>query len=458
MSGIVESFVRNIVFPLQAKREKSGIPRLLAEFEKSQFLSIVEIRELQLERLKILLKHAYDNCPFYTARFDKARFNPSNVQSLDDIRRIPLLTKNDIQNNKETMRARNLSDDMIVSDKTGGSTGRPLNFYLDRKRVFSRAAAAFRHDRWTGWDIGQKSAYLWGHRGDLAEPKSISSKFRNLLLDRMIVLDTSSITSGKLAEFKVELKEFKPMIYVAYANSIYLFARYLKETGSIDHHHPNAIITSAELLESEQRQLIESVFECEVYDRYGSRETSIIASECPSHSGLHICAEALYIEFIKDGKQVGTEQLGKVIITDLLNFGMPFIRYQIEDVGMPVEKACSCGRGLPLMKIAGGRMTDFLVAPDGRIISGASLTIYLIANAPGVAQAQILQEKRNEIILRIVRNEKFGDESLRFFEREIPRFFGGAMKYELEYVDEIPLEQSGKYRFSISKIDPAEMF
>jgi len=458
MPSVFDYFAKYIVFPLQAIGEKSGIPRLLREFEKSQFLSRARIRQLQLDRLKALLIHAYNNTRFYRDRFDQAGFDPTNTRSLDDIGSIPLLTKEDIQRHKEIMRARNYGDDMIVPDKTGGSTGRPLHFYLDNTRVFSRAAAALRHDRWTGWDIGEKSAYLWGHRGDLGEATSIKAKFRNVLLDRRIVLDTSSITAEKLAAFKKQLIRFRPEIYVAYANSVYLFARYLKEMRSADHHRPKAIITSAELLDFEQRRLIESVFGCEVYDRYGSRETSIIASECGSHTGLHICAEALYIEFIKDGKPAGPERPGKIIITDLLNYGMPFIRYQIEDVGMAIDQACPCGRGLPLMKIAGGRMTDFLVTPDGRIISGASLTIYLIANAPGVAQAQILQERRNEIVLKIVRNEKFGEESLQFFEREIPRFFGTGMRYDLEFVEQIPLESSGKYRFSISRIDPAEMF
>jgi phenylacetate-CoA ligase len=272
------------------------------------------------------------------------------------------------------------------------------------------------------------------------------------------VLDTSSITSKKLADFNSLLKKFKPYIIVAYANSIYLFAQFLKQTGSTDHHKPHAIITSAEFLDPQRREIIENVFECKVFDRYGSRETSIIASECEKHSGLHICAEALHLEFIKDSKPASPGQLGKVIVTDLLNYGMPFIRYQIEDIGASQTDLCSCGRNLPLMKMAAGRVTDFLVTPDGKIISGASLTIYLIANAPGVAQAQLIQEKKDELILKIVRDDKFGDESMRFFEKEIPEFFGKSVKYTVEFVDEIPPESSGKYRFSISKVDPSEMF
>ncbi len=454
----MSAFARHIIFPLQAVREKSDIPGRLAEFEKSQYLSPDEIKNLRFERLKRVLTHAYSNCPFYTERFDRAGFDPREMRFLDDLRILPILTKADIQNNKDRMRAANYSDDLIVPDKTGGSTGRPLHYYLDKQRVYSRDAAALRHDRWTGWDIGDKSAYMWGHRRDIMGAANSRTRLRNILLDRRIVLDTSSLTAEKLRSFKHALIKFRPVIYVAYANSIYLFARYLQDTGSSDHHRPKAIITSAELLASEQRETIEAVFECKVFDRYGSRETSIIASECESHTGLHICAEALYLEFMKDGRAVEPGQPGKIIITDLLNYGMPFIRYQIEDVGTPVAEICPCGRGLPRMNMAGGRMTDFLVTADGRIVSGASLTIYLIANAPGIAQAQLIQERKDEILFRIVKDDKFGDDTVRFFQREVPRFFGPGMKYDFEFVDEIPLESSGKYRFSVSKIDPAELF
>ncbi|MCX6827527.1 MAG: hypothetical protein NTV06_09750 [candidate division Zixibacteria bacterium] len=412
MPDLMQWFARNIVFPAESIWIGSTAPTHLRELERTQFLPAGELTELQF------------------------------------------------QGDKEQIRAKNYSEAMLVPNKTGGSTGSPLFFYLDKDRLFSRQAATFRHNHWAGWDIGTRTAFLWGHRGDLSETMKMKwkAKLRNKFLDRNIVMDTSSITRDKLINFKLLLKQKRPDIYIAYANSMYLFARFLKETGSSDYHRPKAIITSAEVLAPEQRKLIENIFECKIFDRYGSRETSVIASECEKHSGLHICAETFLVEFIKDNKPVGAGQLGKIVITDLLNYGMPFIRYQIEDAGVPSSEPCSCDRGLPLMKMAAGRMTDFLVTPDGRIISGAALTIYLIANAPGVAQAQLIQERKDEIVFKIVRGDTFGDQSLRFFETEIPKFFGAAIKYSFEYVDYIPLESSGKYRFSMSKVDPAEMF
>jgi len=458
MTDLFQPVSKNIFYRLQSWHEKSDLFKILRAIDESQFWPPNKIRELQFERLKKLLVHAYRNCPFYTEQFNRLGFDPSCFNDLSELEKLPIVTKKDIQQNRESMKAGNFPTADLMANKTGGSTGSPLHFYHDRARLSSRKAFTFRHDKWTGWDLGYKTAALWGHRQDVSGHDSLGDRIRNALIYRSLVLDTSSLSKEKFAEFTDRLKKYNPLIYVAYANSIYLFARYLKETNRRDFHRPQAIITSAEVLTGEQRKVIESVFECRVFDRYGSRETSVIATECEKHNGLHIAAESLFLEFTKSSKAVKPGELGKIIVTDLLNYGMPFIRYQIEDIGVPSDEICSCGRGLPLMKMAAGRVTDFLVTPERKIISGASLTIYLIVNAPGVAQAQLIQESIDHIHFKIVKGEKFSEESLKFFEREIPKFFGNSMKYSLEFVDQIPTESSGKYRFSISQIDPAEGF
>jgi phenylacetate-coenzyme A ligase PaaK-like adenylate-forming protein len=458
MTDLWQPIAKHLLFPLHAKWEGNSVPSHLERFEASQWLSADALETLRLDRLTMLLKHAYANCPFYTARFKACDFNPEDFRGFEDLLAIPPLTKQDILDHAPQMKARNLPDDQIVPDKTGGSTGQPLHFFMDRDRVYSRNAAALRHDRWTGWDIGYKAAYLWGHRQDQAHTASRLSDLRVRLLDRMCVLDTSSITRDKLESYRHELLAFKPHVYIAYANSVYLYARYLQESGKQVYHRPKAIITSAEMLDPERRSVIESVFGCDVFDRYGSRETGVIASECREHQGLHICAETQHLEFIRHGRAVAPGEQGKIVLTDLMNVGMPFIRYEIGDVGVPTAGSCECGRGLPLMEVAAGRVTDFLLTPDGRIVSGASLTIYLIANAPGVSQAQLIQEEHGRILLKIVKGPDFSDATTRFFAKQIPEFFGTDMKYDLEFVDRIPVTASGKHRFSICRLDPAEMF
>lgn len=447
-------FAGHVVLPMHARWEGNDVHVRLAELEASQYLSPDAIAALQAERLRDLLVHAQRHCPFWTRRFAEYGLDPAQVSGPADLQVLPLLDKTTIQQHREEMRSVVHADGDLMPNRTGGSTGQPLRFYVDRLRAASRRAATIRHDRWTGWDLGDGAAYLWGARADAPLETGWRPWLRQGLLGRPLYLDTSTLSLERMAAYREQLRQRRPRLYIAYANAIYLFARYLDERGSRDHHRPDAIITSAEFLDDDRRAVIERVFGCPVFNRYGSRETSVIASECKEHRGLHICAETLLVEFVRGGRPVAPGETGKVVITDLMNLGMPLIRYAIEDVAAPAAARCSCGRGLPLMEVAGGRVTDFLLAPDGRIVSGASLTIYLIANAPGVDQAQIVQDTPGRITLRVVAGRGFGADTHAFFAEQVPRFFGPDMAWDVDVVPEIPLAASGKHQFSICTLDP----
>ncbi len=448
---IVKPFAKHIIDPLVTLREGSSYRSILRGLEESQFWPKERVEAVQLERLQGLLLHASKNCPYYTDLFAKSEFNPKQLNSLSELAKLPVLTKRDIQANQKSMVAKNYAESNLVPNQTGGSTGSPLKFFLDKERLYSRKAATVRHDRWAGLDVGDKLAVLWGNRHDIAEDEALKARLKQRLYDRRIFLDTSDMSQEKIDLFIDTLKSYRPSYYLAYANAVYLLARYIRDKKITDYHRPRSIITSAELLTEDQRNLIESVFECRVFNRYGCRETSVIASECPEHKGMHICAETLFLEFVQEAQ--GT---AKIVITDLLNYGMPLIRYQIEDMGVSVEGKCSCGRGLPRMSISGGRVTDFLITPDNRIISGAAMTIYFIATVPGIAQAQLVQEKKDFLVLRLVKGKEFSDHTLELLRRKVREFFGETMKYEIDFVESIPKTASGKYRFSICKLDPME--
>ncbi len=453
---ILKPVAKFVLDPLLAFHENSSHPEYLELFEKTQYMTKEKIADRQFFLLKNLLFHAYKNCPFYTNRFEQAGFYPKNFHSLTDIKQIPPLTKQEIQQHLENLKAQNYSNNTLSLNQTGGSTGSPLKFYVDLPRLHSRKASTFRHDRWTGWDIGMKTAVLWGHQRDFLPQQNWKNKIRDDYYERKLFLDTSSISNEKMQDFVKKLLIFKPEIYLAYANSMYLYARYIKENNIEQFNRPQAIITSAEVLTPEQRKTIEEVFECKVFNRYGCRETSVIASECSEHNGMHISAETLYLEFQQNGNDVAVNETGKIIITDLLNYGMPLIRYQIEDAGSPVDGDCACGRTLPRMDISGGRVTDFLVTSDRKVISGASMTIYFIAVIDGIAQAQIIQNSVDDLTLRIVKSSYFSEQTEKEIQQKVSEYFGSRMKYSIEYADEILPTASGKYRFSISHIDPME--
>ncbi len=450
---IYAPIVKNIVYPMWVLKDNSNFNELryLRKYEKTQFYTPEQIRELQWQRLSKIINHAYKTCPFYSKSFKAAGITPSIIKSPEDMLRIPLLSKGDIQNYLDDLKSNAFTDKDLIRDKTGGSTGSPLIFFYNKDRLASRQAAAMRHDNWTTWHIGKKMAVLWGAVSDLSGFNSIKGKIRNLLLSRKVILDTSSISEEKIWKFVHQLKKHNPKYFLAYANSMALFAKFVRD-NNITGIHPSAIITSAEVLTPEDRELIEKVFGCKIFNRYGCREFSVIASECSYHTGMHINAENLYIEFVRNGKHVKPGEIGDVIVTDLLNYGMPFIRYKIGDMGSPIDMTCPCGRGLPLMDMVSGRVTDFIITPDKKLISGVAIATYVITNISGIKQIQFIQDTKEQVKIKLAKNNEFSEETLNKLNSNIIRFLGDKIKTEIEYVDNIPLEKSGKYRFSISKV------
>ena len=168
---------------------------------------------MQWQRLTRTLEHAYRTSPFYLKRFQEAGIEPSDIKSPEDMLKIPPLSKSDIQNYLDNLKSNAFTDNDLIRDKTGGSTGSPLVFFYDKDRLASRTAAAIRHDSWTIWHIGKKMALLWGAVNDLSGFNSIKGQIRNLLLNRKIVLDTSSISEEKLWDFVYELRSITQVLF-----------------------------------------------------------------------------------------------------------------------------------------------------------------------------------------------------------------------------------------------------
>jgi phenylacetate-CoA ligase len=456
MGSSYQKFVETVLYPLDVKRRGSHELELLARLERSQRLEPDLLRNMRFGSLLKLLNHAARYVPFYQKRFADVGFDPQMVKDFDDLRKLPILTKQDIQENREALISTCYPRADLVENRTGGSTGSPLVFYHHQERLDSRQAATLRHNRWAGYKVGCKTAILWGHQRDISLYRSFKARLRNLLIDRQLICDSGSFSEETLSQFTRDFRHFRPEIIVAYANSLGMVVDYCIDQ-KIELPKPRGIITSAEVLTDENRAKIESYFNVKVFDRYGSRETSVIASECEAHDGLHINAENLYLEFIEHGHDVNPGAVGEIIVTDLGNWAFPFIRYQIGDMGSPAAGVCRCGRTLPRMQMIAGRTTDFLVAPDGRKVSGAALTIYLAAKVPGVRQAQIIQRERTTLIFNLVVDQSFNQSSLDLIREKVTHFFGESMQIVPNYVETIPKEPSGKYRFSICELPSSGM-
>ncbi len=447
-------FAKHVVLPLILWRggELARL-RYLREFERTQFLSAEEIRELQYQRLKKMLHHAYQQCPYYRQRFNEVGLHPSDISKLEDLSNLPSLEKSDIQKHQAEMIAGNWPKNDLIRDQTGGSTGQPISFVMNKQRYESRVAAAWRHDAWAGLEVGNRTAYVWGAARDIPS-NNWKSRLRGRLLGGQLWLDTAYITEEKMLEFDAALKAFRPRSIVAYANGISILARFFRAQG-ITPFQPHSIITSAEVLTPENRELVKNVFGCPVFNRYGSREVSVIASECKSHDGLLTMAEGLYVEIVKNGQSVSAGETGEILITDLLNYGMPMIRYRIGDMGSWVDGPDGSGRNLPRLKTVEGRVTDFVVGSDGRLVSGVFLATYVVANRPSLGSVQLRQDTPGVLLYRIMRGSDFREsEDLEYLQVATREYLGRDAIAEFEYVDELPTLPSGKLLFCRSEIQP----
>ena len=448
MSDITALLIRHVIFPAWVRKNRSARLTYLRQFEQTQFWSREAIANFQWMRVKQLLSHAFESCPFYRRKFAAAGLNPLDIQSPSDLSNVPTTSKQEIQEHGPDLLASTSRREELVQDMTGGSTGSPLIFHYDRDRLDSRVAATFRHDRWAGWDIGEKVGLLWGAPREARAAGR--ERWRAQLLGRSVILDASVLNDERMREFAFRLRRYRPTVIQAYAITMALFARFVQAEGIHDI-RPKSIICSAELLTDDNRELIERTFGCPVFNRYGSREFAVIASDCGARAGMHINAENLVVEVLANGRPT-TEVEGEIVITDLANYAMPLIRYRTADIGLLRTNPCACGRGLPLLDLVGGRVTDFMTTTSGAKVSGIVMATYVITKIPGIRQVQFVQRNPDRVEVNLVRGPEWSDRSADELTRRIGTFLGHTMGVDIVLRENIPLDPSGKHRFSISTL------
>ncbi|HAC87607.1 hypothetical protein [Marinobacter sp.] len=446
---MLDKLSRHVFYPLWDLKDKSKKLSHWKELEEWQWWSRAEISRLQLERLSALVRYAGKSSPFYRDLFKAHGFDSENLSSLLSFQQLPVTTKTDIRNNTDRFISDTRRKEELVSAKTGGSTGVSLNLYFDEQCQQMRNSAQLMADRWAGWELGMKKAAVWGNP---PVPATFKQKFRHHLLDRTIYLDTMDLNEQSMGEFVELWRKERPGAVFGHAHSIYLFARYLLDKD-IKTLRPKAIVATSMMLLDHERQAIEKAFDCAVTNRYGCEEVGLIACECEQHNGMHLNLPHVYVEFLNENNEpVNAGEPGKIVLTDLNNYSMPLIRYRVEDVGVPSDRECGCGRGLPLMERLEGRVADFLVKPDGGRVAGISLVERTLTKVPGVEQMQLVQESLDRIEINRVKGKDYGTHTDEALIREFREVFDSSVTLVINDVDRIAQEVSGKYRFSICKV------
>ncbi|MFO7653525.1 MAG: hypothetical protein R6X25_06850 [Candidatus Krumholzibacteriia bacterium] len=425
--------------------------RHYAALRSREWLSREVLADESRAALTAMLRHACATVPFYRDVCAEAGLDPAAVTGRD-LHRFPLVTKRMMTEGGERFHDATADRSRFVPSATGGSTGVWFRFFVDARAIEYRAANDMRSRTWTGWRPGDKQAILWGHAGDTSKAATLRGRLVGAFVLRARTLNAYSMDDAKLQAYYRELRAFRPRMILGYASALAFFAEYVSRR-QLSFPSPAGMIASAETLTDDHRATIESVFSCPLLNRYGSREFAVIAQQCPERGGLHVFDDMVHLEVLRpDGSPCGPGERGELVITDLSNRVMPFIRYRTGDLAVPTDEACSCGRGYPLLAAVEGRTSELIVGRNGKYYSCQSPRLFG-ADIPGIGQMQLIQDRVEAITVRIVPDALWGPES---HERLVTRMRDllGDVEVTLDLVDEIPPAPSGKYRFTISSVSP----
>jgi len=441
--------VRNVIYPFYRGLRGDKLISFLEELERNQWLSREEIEEIQWRRLEAYLRQITTHVPYYRELFQKEGIRVEEIQSPIDFQRIPLLSKDDIRAAKDRIVTKDPFRRGVASN-TGGSTGEPLYFYTDMAASALRRANTLRTTRMAGIDIGDKQAIIWGFHLDRPFKERFTSAIRDYF-SNILYLSSFNMSEEAMGRYARMLNRFKPDLILGYPSAVSQFAEFCK-AHRFTSIRPRAAMSSGEKLFPHQAELIGGTFACPVFDRYGSNEFDGVAQECDRHAGLHVFNDILFVEVIHEsGRPAVSGEVGEIVVTDLSNLYMPFLRYRTGDLAVPTLRTCDCGRGFPLLDRIEGRMFDAIVTPDGKSAGGFFWT-YLSRAVPGIEQFQIEQRERSGVVFRIVPGPEWKEEHKQELERKIKENMGPSFGVTFDVVREIPLTPSGKFRFISSRL------
>jgi phenylacetate-CoA ligase len=439
--------VRCVISPLLERVMGRSTFRAYRELMHTQWFNHEQLRELQLTKLRELLAIALNGTPAYADLADVDRsWRPV---SLEDLRDLPLLDKATISANRERLVNRSVPGGPQRYN-TGGSTGEPLIFYLDKRREAYDKAARMRSHHWWGIRTGDREAYIWGSPVELSKQDRLK-RFRDRITNELL-LSAFDLSEDNIGSYVERLRRFRPSALFGYPSSITLLCKLTRRARyDLTDLPVQVVFSTAEVLYDHQREIIsESFGGAPVANGYGSREGGFIAHECPE-GHMHITSENIIVEFIRDAQVVPPGGDGEIVLTHLDNYAMPFIRYRTGDIGSASKELCPCGRGLEVMQIVKGRATDFIITPDGRWVHGLAL-IYVLREIPGLREYQIVQNDVDSICVRVVPDGTFPEDGVKRILTGVVKRLGSDVGVSIEQVKQIAPEASGKFRYVISEV------
>ncbi len=411
------------------------------ELKETQFFTKSQLQELQWSRLFSLLHHVYEQVPYYRKIFDERGLKPNDFKSLEDLDKLPILTKKDIRENYSQLLAKNINIYKPRIITSGGSTGKPIRFFVDSLTNGYQWADAYRGQIWGGWQFGDRIARIWGS-SVLSLQKPFQKKIYGTL-NNWLLLPAFDSGMGQMEKWIKLIRSQKIRFISGYVDTMVDFSRFVIQQ-KLQTHLVAAFPTTAPLTIS-GRRLIEKAFGCGIFDLYQSADGGISAIECHQHKGLHLAEERCVLEIPKNSLQNDIP----VIVTDLFNYSMPFIRYLNGDEVTITRENCACGRESLLIKQIRGKTYHHIKLPNGKLIHSEIFSYYL-NNFLIVKHFCAKQVSNKRIILEICLDDHFIDQKIDFEKsiRNLPKSLPG-IEIDIQYVEKINKLPNQKYEIYI---------
>lgn len=416
--------------------------------QKSQWWSGDKHKEYQLEKVKKLLKYAYENVPYYTRLFNENNINPEYIKDLSDLKKIPYLTKEIIQDNLDDLVSKQYNKKKLNYVTTGGSTGIPMGFYQDQD-IDWKIECAHTANLWSriGYDI-KKSSKMVILRGNIPKEGNFEYKGKNLILSSFNLLESNTDSYIK------KILDFKPDFIQAYPSTISLLSKYILDNNiDISMLNLKAIICGSENLYDFQREQLKQVFNTKVYSFYGHTEHSCLAGECEKSSFYHLQSEYGYTELInEEGYDASNEdETGEIVCTGFNNYVMPFIRYRTGDIAVNSNEKCSCGRNYKLIKKIEGRRQDYFIDKSGSKVVFTCSDDALWDVKDKIYLYQYVQNEVGKVVLNIQCKKEFTNDDINSVITEFKRYYQ-RFDIELHFTDHIEKTKVGKFRYLVQNI------
>ncbi len=419
--------------------------------QESQWWSRERLKDYQIQQLSKLLHHAYEYVPYYHKVFDERGLKPSDIKKIEDLSKLPYLTKAIVRENVHTLIAKNISKRRLDSVRTSGSTGTPLVFY-QQKGITDSMELAFIWRMWRcgGYQFGDRCVVLREDAPDRLEGGKRIWWERNPAYNYLI-LSPHHMTEENLYNYVEKIREFKPKAMQTLPSLLFILSDFMQRHGMAPFPSIKVILCGSETLYPWQREKAEDVFNCKVFSWYGQNEKVVLAGECKENNEYHIFPEYGVTEIIgRDDKHVTREgEMGEIIGTGFNNYAMPFIRYKTKDVAVWTNKNCDCGREYRLLKKVEGRLQDFIVSKTGHLIPITTIPYSFVNN---VKQFQFYQEAPGKVTLRVVRMSTYRKEDSEYILRILREEMGESIKFCIEFVDNVGRTRGEKYMYLIQKL------